>query len=49
MRTAAWKTTPMIALRYFSKETEQEDQYICDFGDEGICTVKHVVFAEGFS
>ena len=45
MRTAAWKTTPMIALRNFSKETEEKGQYICDFGEEGMHTVKHIFFA----
>ena len=48
MRTTAQKTTPMIALRNLSKETEEEGKYVCDFGEEGMYAVKHISFAEGF-
>ena len=39
MRTAAWETAPRVALRNCSKR-----QFIYDFGEGGICAVKHIFF-----
>ena len=42
MRTAAQEIAPQIALRHCSKETQGEGQYICDFGEGTIHTIKHI-------
>ena len=44
MRTAAWDTAPLIALRNCSKEPGRKDQYICDFGKGRIHAIKHILF-----
>ena len=53
MRAAAWETAPQIALRRRSKEAGVEvgvvkDQYMSDFGEGGIHTVKHIFFPRSF-
>ena len=41
MRTTAQETAPQIALRNFSEEIGGEGQYICDFDEGGVLTIKH--------
>ena len=40
MRTTAQETAPQIALRNFSEEIGGVGQYICDFGEGGVHTIK---------
>lgn len=54
MRVATWEIAPQIALRSCSKEAGVEvgvvkDQYMSDFGEGGIYTIKHIFFPEVFS
>jgi len=44
MKTAAWETTPWVAMRNCSKEVGGEGQYIQDFGGGGIHAIKHIFF-----
>ena len=43
MRTTAWETAPQIALRNCSKEAIGKGQYIRDFGEGGVHTIKHII------
>ena len=43
MKTSAKEKAPQIALRNFSKEAVGKGQYICDFGEGGISTIKHIL------
>ena len=44
MKTAAWETAPQLALRNFFKEAGRKVQHVCDFGEGGICAIKHIFF-----
>lgn len=44
MRTTAWETASQLALRTAPKRQE-EGQYIRDFGEGGVHTIKHTFFA----
>ena len=48
MRTIAWETAFQIALRNCSKELRGKISILGDFAERGICTSKHVFFAEVF-
>ena len=48
MKTAAWETAPQLALRNFFKEAGRKVQHVCDFGEGGICAIKHI-FPKGVS
>ena len=40
MRTTAQETAPQIALRNLYEETGDTGQYMCDFGEGGVLTIK---------
>ena len=48
MNTIAQKIAPQIPLRNCFKELGGRSFYICDFGEGGVHTIKHIYFAEGF-
>ena len=48
MRIIARETVFQIALRNCSKEVGGGGQYICDFGEGGVRTIKHIFFPESF-
>lgn len=41
LRPTAQETAPQIALRNFSEEIGGVGQYICDFDEGGVLTIKH--------
>ena len=55
MRAAAWEIEAQIALRSCFKEAGVgggmvvNDQYMSDFGEGGVHTIKHLFFPEVFS
>ena len=49
MKTAAWETAPQTAPRNFFKEAGRKVQHTCDFGEGGICVIKHILFPKGAS
>ena len=47
MRTIAWETAFLIALKNCSKDVERKGIKIYDFGEGGVHAIKHI-FLEGF-
>ena len=43
MKTAAMETAPQTVLRNCSKEGGGEGQYICNFREEGVHEIKHIL------
>ena len=48
MRTITWETAFQIALRDCSKELSGKVSILSDFAEWGMCTSKHIFFAEVF-
>ena len=48
MRTIAWETAFLIALRNCSKDVGRTGIKIYDFGEEGVHAIKYLFFADGF-
>ena len=48
MRTIAWETAFLIALKSCSKDEGMKGIKIYDFGEGGVHAIKHIFFSEVF-